>query len=1387
MGDDGPDRIRLISLALVAMMLLVPLTYVGGNAVVGGASPDVQKNSATSLGLVSSQSSFHPPIRIDSNSELVSAAAANGWSGSGTASDPYVIDGLTMAAAGDTNSISVGNVSLYLRISNCTVSNLRPFTGGVGISVTNVANATIRDNVVSFYWVDILLTDSSSITLANNSIDHGLYGIQLDASDRNLVERNHFEICYLASVEVDDSADNVVRANTLHNTSDIHLMYSSNNLIEDNVLSESSINQIHLYYSDHNVVRNNTLDHAEVLLSSSSDIVVEGNSFHGDFGGIELLVGNDNCTLINNQISDGNGIEVTQSNEEIIAGNTLINCDLWGISLEMSSHNSLWNNTLVNSSIYINRDWTTFTNQTIYTNNTVNGGPVYYIKNADMGNSSMPSDAGEIILANVTRAVVRDMHLGNQHFGLQMGFCSYILVENNVINNVSDCGIFTTYSWRIVIRGNTITGGWEGILVDSGHNMTLENNTVINTIGYGIEVNYCLDDSLSDNNLIGCSISLGGSWLGLSPGDDQFIYQRQDISTSNTVNGKPVYYYKNADMHGASVPAGAGQVLLVNIKNMVVEGQEFKDQTLGLMTSFCNGITIQDNLFENESRDTGIWDSKSCVVQRNTFVGNYLGYTSYDGGLFMTGRPLVSGMSSASNIIRNNTFTDTSGIYMTGYNIVIEDNSLLSCGGIDAAGSNNLVQRNVLENGTSGIGANDGGYYIGMVYTNDTLRDNRVTNCGYAGMTLSGCSNSHVVDNLITDCPRGIWLERGAWMDTNDNTLTGNTMVNCSLVIEGDFDMFTTQTITTDNTVNGRPVCYYANGNFGNATVPTNAGEAIVANARYLTLRNLNLSDQSVGALVAYSDHIMVEDSAFWDCSQAGVRLYESSHCVVTGNTISDCADGLLVDASTANELTWNTISRGGLGIELTKSLWGSGPPNGNRLENNSFSAAKAVRLDTAQDTALRNNTIADSPGVGIDIYDSDRTTIEYNIILDSASYGIYDEYSGGGTIAFNILVGNNGAGSTFDPAHDQGYESGYIPWNTTNALGNYWGDWLTPDLNHDGIVDQSYPLDGAGLSADEHPLAYYVGVPYGLRARAGIGFVQLDWTGVNYTLVGPLTSYALFRQTAEGTTSIALPPDARHCNDSSVEALHDYSYWLVARAGPEQSGPSGEVRALVPYNGVPTLTITSPASGALVNHSSVWVSWTAEDLVSGIAYCHVLLNQGEWQNASAGLDWTFTGLIDGTNTVSVMAFNHAGASNIATVSFTVDTTAPTVIEHSWSQATDPIWLTVTVTFSEPMNTSSTIVSIPGITGFITWEGNIAIWKSAYMANPGASYTVMVSGADLAGNHLATNWDFTAPSEPAPSPFDWWWLILIIILIAIATYVEERRRRRKKREREGNK
>jgi len=293
-----------------------------------------------------------------------------------------------------------------------------------------------------------------------------------------------------------------------------------------------------------------------------TDNVVTDNRRHG----IALLSAS-HCTITDNIVTNNryDGLHLTnESNFNDISSNLIVNhtrdpFDCHGVHMRYSSHNILENNTLSDNAGYdffliattsltlqdnvgINSSGIFFTGGTVENWNThtleenmVDGKPVYYY--ADVHTPlEVPSDAGEVILANCSQVLIQGLSIHDGDCAVLLGFSTDNTIRDNNISGVI-AGVWLTRSTdnviadntigqvggsiplalrsnRNVIRGNTISDNWEygiGVWSGSSFNTITENNVTDNTqpglILSSAHFNAIERNSFYDNNWYGAYLT----------------------------------------------------------------------------------------------------------------------------------------------------------------------------------------------------------------------------------------------------------------------------------------------------------------------------------------------------------------------------------------------------------------------------------------------------------------------------------------------------------------------------------------------------------------------------------------------------------------------------------------------------------------------------------------------------------------------------------------------------------------------------------------------------------------------------------------------------------------------------------------------------------------
>jgi hypothetical protein len=222
-----------------------------------------------------------------------------------------------------------------------------------------------------------------------------------------------------------------------------------------------------------------------------------------------------------------------------------------------------------------------------------------------------------------------------------------------------------------------------------------------------------------------------------------------------------------------------------------------------------------------------------------------------------------------------------------------------------------------------------------------------------------------------------------------------------------------------------------------------------------------------------------------------------------------------------------------------------------------------------------------------------------------------------------------------------------------------------------------------------------------------------------------------------------------------SVEyiSLDEGAHTVQVRAVDEAGNQGNASVTFVVDTYLPTVHITSPPDGAIVQTADVEVAWQATDIGSGIDYQEMSVDGGDWDEVSESP--VTIPLADGDHTVEVRAFDMAGNGDTDSVSFSVDATAPTVAitspEDGACLDSDTVVVTWTVSETGPDITVS--YRIDG--GY--WD--VATGDSATFSSlDEGEHTVEVKVSDVADNEYTASVTFTvdtvSPSVSITSPED---------------------------------
>lgn len=544
----------------------------------------------------------------------------------------------------------------WVNITGFTISSGGTGWGDAGIQLFEAHNCSITESIISsnnYSGITLIYSDGTSIR--GNSFSTNKNGILLHHSDGNMIANNTFLSNSFQGISLDVSDDNHMVNNTMSGGNwGVHLHNSRDNVVLDNNVS-NTFRGVYFEESDGNTVTDNDLysnNYVNVHLRLSDDNTVENN--HIWYGDVSIYLSeSDSNHVVNNTGSyNEHGIRIGASSGNMVANNSFSFAELHGILLASSSNSTITNNTMVKDGIYIEGSLLIHWNShEIDDTNTVNGKPVYYWKNLTGG--MIPSGAGQIILANCTQIAVEGQDVSNGTVGIEMGFSHLnTLVDNTASSNLRR-GIDLYTSYNNTIDGSKVSSnGEEGIKLVYSYG-TAVSNSIISGNTYGIHIghsDYTLvinntissmsnepaifslisnNNTMLENQLIGSGIILSGNLIE--------NWNTHRIETTNTVNGKPVYYRKN--VLGGKIPYGAGQVILANCTDLVVENQTIGDGSVGIELGFSPENAIVNNTLSDHLIGIYIEFSDNNKIYHNNFIDNEVQAIEYGTNVWDDGYP----------------------------------------------------------------------------------------------------------------------------------------------------------------------------------------------------------------------------------------------------------------------------------------------------------------------------------------------------------------------------------------------------------------------------------------------------------------------------------------------------------------------------------------------------------------------------------------------------------------------------------------------------------------------------------------------------------------------------------------------------------------------------
>ncbi len=177
---------------------------------------------------------------------------------------------------------------------------------------------------------------------------------------------------------------------------------------------------------------------------------------------------------------------------------------------------------------------------------------------------------------------------------------------------------------------------------------------------------------------------------------------------------------------------------------------------------------------------------------------------------------------------------------------------------------------------------------------------------------------------------------------------------------------------------------------------------------------------------------------------------------------------------------------------------------------------------------------------------------------------------------------------------------------------------------------------------------------------------------------------------------------------------------------------------------------LPTPEEGEIITKDSVNISWLGFDWYSGIDHYEVRLDEEEWIDTGTTKEYTFSDLTDSSHTITVKAFDLAGNTNSSSITFIVDTEAPSVSITSPENETALETREVTVEWSGSDNGSGIDHYEVKVDGE-AWE-DVGTDTSYTITLDDGDYTIKVKAVDKLDHEGTTQVSFTVNTSPVGGP-----------------------------------
>ncbi len=272
------------------------------------------------------------------------------------------VDNITYTFTGnissDVDGIVVERSNIIIDGSGYTIEGTGA-TGSEGISLSGIANITVKNTNIKNFILGVYVYSSSSNMVSGNNLTNNGHGVALGFSFNNTVSgnnitNNNYYGVYLGSY----SNNNTVSGNNItNNLKGVFFLLSFNNTVSGNNITNSSQHGVQIRDSFNNTVSGNNITNSTYLngvyldYSSNNNTVCGNNITNNNRHGICLEYSFNN-TVSGNNITNNNwdGVYLDHSSNNTVSGNNITNNNWDGVYLDdISNNNAFYHNNFIDN------------------------------------------------------------------------------------------------------------------------------------------------------------------------------------------------------------------------------------------------------------------------------------------------------------------------------------------------------------------------------------------------------------------------------------------------------------------------------------------------------------------------------------------------------------------------------------------------------------------------------------------------------------------------------------------------------------------------------------------------------------------------------------------------------------------------------------------------------------------------------------------------------------------------------------------------------------------------------------------------------------------------------------------------------------------------------